>query len=88
MLSKNKSLSLSVKDKSILELKFMISKTEENLQKLKKVQLNLDKEILRYANEKKSVEARIDLLRNDERKLLREVGFMILTMKFYQIKMR
>ena len=54
-------------------MKYAILKTEDDLIKLRQLQLNLDKETNRYSNEKDSIELRIDNLKNDKRKLAREV---------------
>lgn len=78
VLQSSKNISLSIRNvlgKICLELKFALLMADDNLNKLKRVQLNLDKEIARYSNEKESIESKIDSLENDKRKLLREVIF-------------
>ena len=42
--------------------------------KARRLQSNLERDIARYSHEKETTEARIDNLKNDKRKLLREVG--------------
>lgn len=58
----------------MLELKYALLKVEDSLEKAKRLQANLERGVARYTKEKEATEARIDNLKNDKRKLLREVG--------------
>lgn len=48
--------------------------------------MNLDREMNSYLNEKETIETRIDSLKNDKRKLLREVSFNLKLIAFWAIK--
>lgn len=49
-------------------------KLDDSLVKARRLQSNLERDIARYSNEKEATESKIDNLKNDRRKLLREVS--------------